>query len=122
MGAGKSIINRCLTDEHFLETDILDELPTENRPPDAWIAARLKIPHELRTRIATKTQRKLKHKISGACCGPRHEVWMHYKPDMTELQDWWLNRRYTNPKLNKGIQGLDGSQSDVERSGDSARA
>ncbi|KAF2006668.1 hypothetical protein P154DRAFT_416653, partial [Amniculicola lignicola CBS 123094] len=87
-GAGKSIIKRCLTDEHFLETDILDELPTENRPPDAWIAARLKIPHEFRTRIATKAQRKLKRKISGAFCGPGDEVWMHYKPDMTELQDW----------------------------------
>ncbi|ORY16628.1 platelet-activating factor acetylhydrolase, isoform II-domain-containing protein [Clohesyomyces aquaticus] len=87
-GAGKSIIERCLTDEHMLSVDILDELPDDHRPEDEWIAARLKIPHEFRTRFVSRLQRKMKRRRAGNEYNAGDEIWMHFKPEEGEVVGW----------------------------------
>ena len=52
-GAWKSLINRSMSEENLLETELLEEVPNEHRPTDQWIAAKLKVPHEFRTRLTT---------------------------------------------------------------------
>lgn len=87
-GAGKSIIERCLTDEKLLETAILDELPDEHKPDDEYIASRLKVHNEFRTRLAARVQRKLKRTKKHGFYNPGDEMWMHFKPEPEELLDW----------------------------------
>ena len=90
-GGGKSIINRCMTDEKILEIPVLDKMPDDHRPSDTWIGARLRIPHELRRRVASGLQRKFKRKVRGGT-GTEHatgdEMWCHYKPTDEELNKW----------------------------------
>lgn len=89
-GAGKSLIDRAMTDEGLLETELLAEVPDEHRPTDQWIAARLKVPHEFRTRLTTGVHRHFKHKskMGEAKYSTGDEIWMHFKPTATELQKW----------------------------------
>ncbi|CAI6339735.1 unnamed protein product [Periconia digitata] len=87
-GAGKSIIQRCLTDEKLLEAKPLDQVPDEHKPDDEWIAARLKIPHEFRTRVAAQAQRKFKRAKKHGFYHPGDEVWVHCKPERDFLDDW----------------------------------
>ncbi|KAI8933678.1 hypothetical protein NX059_009396 [Plenodomus lindquistii] len=87
-GGGKSIIDRCMTDEKILETPLLEELPTDHRPDDEWIAARLRVEHEFRKRVSASVQRKLKRKSKGHAYTTADEMWCHYKPTDQELQKW----------------------------------
>jgi platelet-activating factor acetylhydrolase len=78
-----------MTDEALLETELLEELPDEHRPTDQWIAARLKVPHEFRTRLAAGVQRRFKRNEKGETVySTRDEVWMHFKPTAEELERW----------------------------------
>ncbi|KAF2853602.1 hypothetical protein T440DRAFT_311972 [Plenodomus tracheiphilus IPT5] len=90
IGGGKAIIDRCLTDEKILETPLLGEVPTDHRPDDQWIAARLRVEHEFRKRIAASAQRKFKRKTKSNAEGynTADEIWCHYKPTSEELQKW----------------------------------
>ncbi|KAL1612807.1 hypothetical protein SLS60_001036 [Paraconiothyrium brasiliense] len=92
-GAGKSIIERCLTDEELLHTQPLEQIPDDHKPNDEWIAARLKIKHEFRTRMATKVQRKLKRQMKNGAPTAGDEVWMHVKPNAEELREWRLKSK-----------------------------
>ncbi|KAF1355950.1 hypothetical protein EJ07DRAFT_157938 [Lizonia empirigonia] len=86
-GAGKSMINRCMTGEGLLQTELLEEVPNEHRPTDQWIAARLKVPHEFRTRLTAGVQRKFKrNKKGGMTYNTGDEMWMHFKPTEEELK------------------------------------
>ncbi len=88
-GAGKSLINRSMTDEGLLNTQLIESVPTEHRPTDQWIAARLKVPHEFRTRVTAGVQRRFKKNEKGQpiyCTGD--EIWMHFKPTAEELDNW----------------------------------
>ncbi|KAF2017633.1 hypothetical protein BU24DRAFT_420677 [Aaosphaeria arxii CBS 175.79] len=97
-GAGKSIIQRCLTDEELLQTPLLDELPNLHRPDTEDIAAKLKVPNEFRTRMAAKVQRKLKRQKAHGFYSPGDEVWMHFKTEEDELASWReKNRREEDP-------------------------
>lgn len=88
-GAGKSLINRSMTDEGLLNTELLEEVPSEHRPTDQWIAARLKIPHEFRTRLTAGVQRQFKKNgRGGTVYSTGDEVWMHFKPTAEELENW----------------------------------
>jgi platelet-activating factor acetylhydrolase len=88
-GAGKALINRSMTDEDLLNTELLEELPTEHRPTDQWIAARLKVPHEFRTRLTTGMMRRFKKNAKGEpLYSTGDEVWMHFKPTEEELDKW----------------------------------
>ncbi|KAJ4358268.1 uncharacterized protein N0V89_002848 [Didymosphaeria variabile] len=92
-GAGKSIITRCLTDEELLHTQLLEQIPDDHKPNDEWIAARLKIKHEFRTRMATKVQRKMKRQLKNGAPNAGDEVWMHVKPNAEELREWRLETK-----------------------------
>lgn len=92
-GAGKAIIKRCLTDEELLKTQPLDQMPDEHKPNDEWIAARLKIKHEFRTRLASSVQRKLKRQMKNGKYNVGDEVWMHVKPNKEELHQWRVRNR-----------------------------
>jgi len=94
-GAGKSIIQRCLTDEELLQTQPLDQLPDDNKPDNEWIAARLKIRHEFRTRVAASVQRKLKRSKEHGFYNKGDEMWIHCKPDDKELRNWRIKNRCT---------------------------
>jgi platelet-activating factor acetylhydrolase len=88
-GAGKSLINRSMTDEGLLQTELLEEVPNEHRPTDQWIAARLKVPHEFRTRLTAGMQRHFKKNKKGKTVySTGDEVWMHFKPTAKELENW----------------------------------
>lgn len=88
-GAGKSLINRSMTDEGLLDTELLEEVPSEHRPTDQWIAARLKVPHEFRTRLTAGVRRHFQKNDKGQTVySTGDEVWMHFKPTKQELEDW----------------------------------
>jgi platelet-activating factor acetylhydrolase len=90
-GGGKSIIDRCMTDEHLLETPTTEDMPTEHRPNDEWIAARLHVDHEFRKRTAAGLQRKFKRNFQGGMgtgYTTSDEMWCFYKPSEAELQKW----------------------------------
>jgi platelet-activating factor acetylhydrolase len=104
-GAGKSIIQRCLTDEELLQTQVLDQIPDDRKPDDEWIAARLKIKHEFRTRAAASVQRKLKRSKEHGFYNKGDEMWIHCKPDDTELRNWRIKNRCT-----MGEEGISGDE------------
>jgi platelet-activating factor acetylhydrolase len=90
--SGKSIIERCLTDEGLLQLEPLDEVPDDQKPDDEFIAAKLKVPNEFKTRLAASVQRKVRRrKGKGKIHGwyePGDEMWMHFKPKEDQLRKW----------------------------------
>ncbi|PVH93778.1 alpha/beta-hydrolase [Periconia macrospinosa] len=120
-GAGKSIIQRCLTDEELLETQPLEQVPDEQKPDDEWIATRLKIRHEFRTRLSAQVQRKLKRAKKHGYYHTGDEVWLHCKPEKDLLQNWKEKNTPTekptangSEELERPKQTLNGSDSDTE--------
>jgi platelet-activating factor acetylhydrolase len=89
--SGKAIIDRCLTDESILRTELIDEIPDDHRPDDQYIAARLRVDHEFRMRFAASLQRKVKRNFQGGMgtgYTTADEVWSHFKPTEEELEKW----------------------------------
>lgn len=111
-GAGKSIIKRCLLNEKLLHTEPLEQMPDDHKPNDEWIAARLKIKHEFRTRMAAGVQRKLKRQTKNGAHNAGDELWMHVKPALEELREW----RLTTRALSDGVE--DDSDGAVEKEED----
>ncbi|TPX09275.1 uncharacterized protein E0L32_009467 [Thyridium curvatum] len=81
------------------EAEVQTEVPTEHRPPDKWIAARLKIDHEFSLRMAKwlrkynkNTDRELPTDASGKpLLGLENwnkgcEIWMHLSPDQSHVE------------------------------------
>jgi platelet-activating factor acetylhydrolase len=80
-----------MTNESILQTEILEELPDEHRPDDEWIAARLRVDHEFKRRVAAGLQRKLKRNFQGGMgtgYTTSDEVWSHFKPTEEQLEKW----------------------------------
>ncbi|KAI2616061.1 platelet-activating factor acetylhydrolase, isoform II-domain-containing protein [Hypoxylon sp. NC1633] len=92
-------------DEGILRTEVVvaDELPHDYRPSDKWMASRLRIPNELRLRIAYWIRRH--SKSSGIATdvkgrplvglvdfAPGSEVWMHLSPDQEERHPMELSQ------------------------------
>ncbi|KAF2112039.1 platelet-activating factor acetylhydrolase, isoform II-domain-containing protein [Lophiotrema nucula] len=115
-GAGKSIIERCLTDEELLQRAPLDTVPDDNKPDDEWIGARIKIPHEFRTRLMAKVQRKIKRQRKGEKYNSGDEMWMHFRPDAKELADWRRKHASSENPVKREIEGdsESGPQSDSD--------
>ena len=84
--------HRCLESEKLLELPCIKELPTEHKPAEKWTAARLKLPHETRSRILPSVRRKLKK--NGGVLGEEKEVWMLKVPSADELKSNNLGRDY----------------------------
>lgn len=90
-GGGKAIINRCMTDESILQTELVEEIPTDHRPDDQWIAARLRVEHEFRKRVLASVQRKFRRNFQGGMgtgYTTSDEVWSHFKPTKEQLENW----------------------------------
>lgn len=80
-----------MTDESILQTHILDEMPSDHRPDDEWIAAKLRVDHEFKKRMAAGVQRKFKRNFQGGMgtgYTTSDEVWCHYKPTEEQLEKW----------------------------------
>ncbi|KAF2030534.1 hypothetical protein EK21DRAFT_111849 [Setomelanomma holmii] len=89
--SGKAIIDRCMTNESILRTELIEELPDEHRPDDAYIAAKLRVDHEFKKRVAAGLQRKLKRNFQGGMgtgYTTSDEVWSHFKPTEEQLEKW----------------------------------
>ena len=87
-GAGKAIIERCLTDEELLKTEPLERMPKDHKPKNRWIGGRLKIKHEFRTRVASSLQRSVKRQLKSGVQNPGDELWMHVRPNKEEMRRW----------------------------------
>jgi len=92
-----------MTDESILRTELIDEIPDDHRPNDEWIAARLRVDHEFRKRVAAGLQRKFKRNLQGGMgtgYTTSDEVWSHFKPTEEQL-DKWINEE------NRGATRID---------------
>ena len=90
-GGGKSIISRCMTNEHILKMPLTEETPDEHRPDDQWIAARLRVDNQFKKRLASGLQRKFKRNVrdsTGAGYKTSDEMWCFFKPTNEDLQEW----------------------------------
>jgi platelet-activating factor acetylhydrolase len=90
-GGGKAIIDRCMTDESILRTEILEDIPDDHRPDDEWIAAKLRVDHEFKRRMGASIQRKFKRNFQGGMgtgYTTSDEVWCHFKPTEEQLEKW----------------------------------
>jgi platelet-activating factor acetylhydrolase len=104
-GGGKSIINRCMTDEHILETPLTEETPDDHRPDDEWIAARLRVDNPFRRRIASGLQRKFKRNIresTGEGYTTSDEMWCFFKPTDEKLQEWIDKEERGEKRIDEG--------------------
>ncbi|KAH8723190.1 platelet-activating factor acetylhydrolase, isoform II-domain-containing protein [Phaeosphaeriaceae sp. PMI808] len=117
-GSGKTIIDRCMADEAILETEMLDEVPNDNRPDDEWIAARLQVDHEFKRRVAAGVQRKFKRNFQGGMgtgYTTSDEVWCHFKPTQEQL-DKWINEEENGENRIDEQSVMDGEGEDVVKS------
>ena len=78
--------HRSLNNQEMLKQPCISDLPTEHKPVEKYMAARLKLEHELRGRFVPKIRRQLK-KVGGLG-GDNHEAWMHIAPTPDTLQNW----------------------------------
>jgi platelet-activating factor acetylhydrolase len=103
MPARISSVNRS-TNEHLLSVSTLDELPSERRPENKYVAVRLKIPHEARVRLTPRWVRRRERKKRAEDVDvlpkdpkgrvfedlqglePGEDVWMHVAPTKEELE------------------------------------
>jgi platelet-activating factor acetylhydrolase len=69
-------------DEGLLKVSITQEMPEEHRPDNRWIGMRLKIPHELATRVRNRKKRGKGSKFPE----PEEEVWMHVAPSIEDIK------------------------------------
>lgn len=100
-GGGKAIIERCITDEHLLKEEIIDDVPDDHRPEDKYMAKRLKVEHEFRTRFSSKVQRELKRSAAGGVQQPGDEIWMHFKTSDDDVAAFVENERVTEGEAKK---------------------
>ncbi|KAF2268241.1 hypothetical protein CC78DRAFT_455457 [Lojkania enalia] len=115
-GAGKSIIERCLTDEGLFQTEVLEVVPDEHKPTKAeWVGGKLEIPHDTRKRLRGKFQRKMKRKRKGAIYEPGDEIWMHFKPDPAELVNWRVKHASSDHVVDRENEAGSGRSSDNEK-------
>jgi platelet-activating factor acetylhydrolase len=127
--SGKSIIERCLTDEGLLQLVPLDEVPNDQKPDDKFIAAKLKVPNEFKTRLAASVQRKIRRrKGKGKVHGwyePGDEMWMHFKPEEGLLKKWQEGKKPVEqhveeeggqePMYGGGVEGRDQKKAESQR-------
>ncbi|KAF2813123.1 uncharacterized protein BDZ99DRAFT_438015 [Mytilinidion resinicola] len=112
-GGGKAILERCMLDEGLLRTEVTEELPEERRPDDKWVAARLKIPHEFRTRLGAKFVRKERRRRGKGSGEVGDEIWMHVRTEKEEFEKWREQSRHEQGLVKTGLGG--DSEEDVEQ-------
>jgi platelet-activating factor acetylhydrolase len=60
----------------YLDSVVLDEMPTEHVPNKRWMAMRLRIEHEARKRLTPGLRKKYR-----ACLQEEGETWLHLSPE-----------------------------------------
>lgn len=115
-------INRAMQNQgllHLNSVGDVTDLPQEevHRPGDKWLAARLKIPHELRYRLNPRLviQRHRMHKGNGdgdegfiGLGKPNDEIWMHVAPTKEDLEAHGVES--AEQRRTKGREGADDSE------------
>jgi len=96
--------HRCLEGEKLLEQPCINDLPTEHKPDEKWMAVRLKVPHEARSRMLPKVRRQLKQ--YGGIAGDK-EVWMHMAPSTDEIKS--RSGRGCPDEQRENVQGIEKS-------------
>ena len=81
-----AIVKRTLEKEDILSLPPLEEVPDEHRPSQKFIAGRLKIPNEVRSRLLPKIERVLKRQANEVKAAD--EVWMHISTEEKEVREW----------------------------------
>jgi platelet-activating factor acetylhydrolase len=117
-GSGKTIIDRCMTNESILQTELLKELPDDHRPDDQWIAARLRVDHEFKKRMVAGVQRKFKRNFQGGMgtgYTTSDEVWSHFKPTEEQLEKWINTEHRGETRIDEksAMRGDPGDAADV---------
>jgi len=82
-----SIIKRTMEDEGILRIGAEEELPTENRPQEKWLAMRLEIRNEFRNRVVPKFKRKM-IRVVPPLQPLEQEIWMHVASTPDEIREW----------------------------------
>lgn len=80
-----------MTDEAILETELLEDIPDDHRPDDAYIAAKLRVDNEFKRRVGASIQRKFKRNFQGGIgtgYTTSDEIWCHFKPTEEQLEKW----------------------------------
>lgn len=81
LSLGEQPFHRYLSPKKLLDLPCVDQLPTEHKPAEMWTAIRLHVSHEARKRVLYGRKRYWKKlKVDG-----QEEVWLHMKPDPTQV-------------------------------------
>ncbi|KAF1985531.1 hypothetical protein K402DRAFT_334111 [Aulographum hederae CBS 113979] len=111
----RAMVGRAMPSEELLSTDLLDEMPVEHKPKDDFIAMRLRIPHEFRSRVVPELAKRVGWGGNGNGKKKelvKNEIWMHVSSDDEDV------RRYQERKLTEG-QGVlfegHGEKGEVQR-------
>ncbi|KAK8173316.1 hypothetical protein IWX90DRAFT_138365 [Phyllosticta citrichinensis] len=94
-----AVFARDMAQERVLEAPVLPTVPSERRPGDRWVAARLRIPNEFRDRVLPRVVRKAKRAVGWVAKeakGERgggdgtawDEVWMHVQSSEEDVRAW----------------------------------
>jgi platelet-activating factor acetylhydrolase len=81
------IISRTMKAEDLLKVEMLEDMPTDHRPDDKYLAMKLKVPMHLTARLMPGAIRKLK-RMGDPVVGPGEEIWMHLSTTKDELEKW----------------------------------
>jgi platelet-activating factor acetylhydrolase len=81
------ITTRTMESEELLKVEMLEDIPTDHRPEDKYIAMKLNIPLNLTARLMPGVIRKLK-RMKGPNVEPSDEIWMHLSTSKEELDAW----------------------------------
>jgi platelet-activating factor acetylhydrolase len=112
------MIDRCMTDESILRTELLKEMPDEHRPDDQFIAAKLGVDHEFKKRMIAGLQRKVKRVVNdgmGTGYDISDEVWAHFKPTEEQLEKWMNEEGRGEERIDEQA-ALDGDPGDTVNS------
>jgi platelet-activating factor acetylhydrolase len=89
-----SIIERTLKAKGILAVPVLPEMPTDHKPSGKWIAMRLHIPHEFKSRILPNL-RKVNMAVNGER-SPDQEIWMHISSTLGDVHPWKRKKASSN--------------------------
>ena len=100
-----AVIARTLEQEDILGLSPLEEVPDVHKPSQKFIAGRLRIPNEFRSRVVPKLERVVKRQTNKEV-DVADEVWMHISTTEDEVKEW-------SHALRMGKTVVDGSQSTI---------
>ena len=98
------MIERCMTNEALPNTELLENMPTEHWPDDKWIAARLKVPHEFRSKMIPQAARRIERNEKRGQRKPGDEIRMHVRIE-EDVEAWWEKWRSRDDDKHSKMEG-----------------